>query len=243
MENLDLVESLGYQDMSSDKNSTNSRSYSKEDFMIYYGNISNDSEDTWKSGLELYDDEKTIFSLGSNRDTHWQHQVYAIIDDTSDEFDSNNNPIINPANVRRGANHMEEGDTAESITSRRKVQLTVEEWDAIKVAVNNSAAIPVDARPEVLLGYLYAHMQLQQLEKRKVKSGKGESQSVWQAKHTMQKEAMHHTQIAEGTTDMDLGCMTSSTPTEGIYHKTSTHLSYQSMSKGTLYQRHLNQHL
>jgi hypothetical protein len=44
--------------------------------------------------------------------------VYAIIDDTSEEFDDNNNPIINPTNVRRGANHIEEGDTAESITSR-----------------------------------------------------------------------------------------------------------------------------
>jgi hypothetical protein len=62
---------------------------------------------------------------------------------------------------------MEEGDTAESITSRRKVQLTVEEWDAIKAAVNNGAAIPIDARREVLLGYHYAlHRQSQQLEKR-----------------------------------------------------------------------------
>jgi hypothetical protein len=96
MENLDLEESSGYQDMSSDGNSSN---YSKEDFMICYGNISNESEDTSKSGLELYDDEQTIFSLGSNRDIHSQHQVYAIIDDTSQEFDDNNNPIINPANV------------------------------------------------------------------------------------------------------------------------------------------------
>jgi hypothetical protein len=59
---------------------------------------------------------------------------------------SNNNHIISPANVRRGANHMEEGDTSESITSRRKVQLTIEELDAIKGEVNNGAAIPVDAR-------------------------------------------------------------------------------------------------
>jgi hypothetical protein len=63
---------------------------------------------------------------------------------------------------------MEEGDTTESITSRRKVQLTVEEWDTIKAAVNNSATIPVDARREVLLGYHYAlHRQSQQLEKEK----------------------------------------------------------------------------
>jgi hypothetical protein len=118
MENLDLEESSDYQDMSSDGNSKN---YSKEDFMICYGNISNDSKNKWKSGLELYDDEQSIFSSGSNRDIHSQ-QVYAIIDDTSEEFNGNNNPIINSANVRRGANHMEEGYTAESITSRRKVQ-------------------------------------------------------------------------------------------------------------------------
>jgi hypothetical protein len=42
-------------------------------------------------------------------------------------------------------------------------------------------------------------------KKRKAKSEKGKSQSVRQAKHTTQKEAMHHTQIAEGTTGTDLG--------------------------------------
>jgi hypothetical protein len=164
MENLDLEELSGYQDMSSDGNSN---SYSKEDFMICYDNISNDSKDTWKSGLELYHDEQTIFSSGSNRDVHSQYQVYAIIDDTLEEFDGNNNPIINPANVRRGANHIEERDTAESTISRRKVRLTVAEWDAIKATVNNGATIPVDARREVLLGYHYAlHRQSQLLEKR-----------------------------------------------------------------------------
>jgi hypothetical protein len=36
--------------------------------------------------------------------------VCAIIDDTSKELDDNNNPVINPENVRRGANnHMAEG--------------------------------------------------------------------------------------------------------------------------------------
>jgi hypothetical protein len=57
MENLDLEESSGYQDLSSDGNSNNSSSYSEKDFMICYGNISNNSEDTWKSRLELHDDE------------------------------------------------------------------------------------------------------------------------------------------------------------------------------------------
>jgi hypothetical protein len=59
--------------------------------------------------------------LGSNGDVHSKYQVYAIIGDSSEELDGNNNPIINPANVRRGANHTAEGDTAESITNRVKV--------------------------------------------------------------------------------------------------------------------------
>jgi hypothetical protein len=72
MKNLDLEESSGYQDTSSDGNSNNSNSYSKDDFMVCYGNISNNSEDTWKSGLEIYKDEQTIFSSGSNGDFHSQ---------------------------------------------------------------------------------------------------------------------------------------------------------------------------
>jgi hypothetical protein len=121
MENLDLDESSGYSDMGSDKNIDQSNNYSEEDFMVCYGNVSNNSEDTWKSGLELYDDEQTIFSSGSNGDVHSQYQVYAIIDDSSEELDGNNNPIINLANVRRGANHMAEGDTVESVANRVKV--------------------------------------------------------------------------------------------------------------------------
>jgi hypothetical protein len=63
---------------------------------------------------------------------------------------------------------MAEGDTTESIANREKIQLTVEEWDTIKAAVNEGAAIPVDARREVLLGYHYMlHRQAQQLEKEK----------------------------------------------------------------------------
>jgi hypothetical protein len=121
MENLDLEESLNYLDMSFDENFNQSNSYSEEDFMVCYGNVSNNSEDTWKSGLELYDDEQTLFSSGSNGDVHSQYQVYAIIDDSSEELDGNNNPIINPANVRREANHMAEGDTTKSIANRVKV--------------------------------------------------------------------------------------------------------------------------
>jgi hypothetical protein len=90
--------------------------------------------------------------------------VYAIIDDTSEELDDNNNPIINPENARKGANHMEEGETAETMAARVKIQLTIAECDTIRAAVNNGAAMPIDTRREVLLGYQYAlHRQAQQL--------------------------------------------------------------------------------
>jgi hypothetical protein len=118
--------------------------------------------------LELYSNEQTTLSSGSNSDANNQYQVYAIINDTSEEVDANKNPVINPRNVRRGVNHMAEGDTKETIAARVKVQLTPEEWDTIRAAVNNGAAIPVDARREVLRGYHYAlHRQAHQLEKEK----------------------------------------------------------------------------
>jgi hypothetical protein len=100
--------------------------------------------------------------------------VFAIIGDNSEEFDDdNNNLVINQANITRGANHMAEGDIVDSMANRAKIRLTVEEWETIRAAVNNGAAIPIDARGEVLLGYHYAlHRQLKQLEReRKVKSG------------------------------------------------------------------------
>jgi hypothetical protein len=56
MENLDLEESSDYSDMASDENLDNNN-YSREDFMICYGNVSNKYTYTWKIGLELYDDE------------------------------------------------------------------------------------------------------------------------------------------------------------------------------------------
>jgi hypothetical protein len=59
---------------------------------------------------------------------------------------------------------MAEGKTAETVAARVKVQLTRVESDIIKATVNNRAAIPVDARREVLPGYHYGlHRQAQQL--------------------------------------------------------------------------------
>jgi hypothetical protein len=54
--------------------------------------------------------------------------------------------------------------------------------------------------------------------------------------------ATHHTQTAKGIIDMDQGSKTSNTQTGKASPKTLTRLSYQSTSKGTLYQKHPKQH-
>jgi hypothetical protein len=169
MENLDLKESSGYSDTTSDGNSKNISSYYEEDFIAYYGNVSKNSEDTWRSGLELYDDEQTIFSLGSSHGVSNKYQVYAIIDDTSEELNIKNNPIINPENIRKGTNHMA-GETTETMAGRVKIQLTTAELDTIRAAVKNGAAIPVEAWRELVMGYHYAlHRQALQLMQEIVK--------------------------------------------------------------------------
>jgi hypothetical protein len=168
MENLDFEESSGYSDMASDENFDNISNYSREDFIACCSDVSSNFEDTWRSGVELYDDEQTIFSSGSSRSFGNQYQVYAIIDETSEELDDNNNPIIKPENIKKGANDLAEGDTIEIVVARVKIQLTIAEWDTIRAAVNNGATMPIEARREVLLGYHYAlHRQAQQLEKEK----------------------------------------------------------------------------
>jgi hypothetical protein len=91
-----------------------------EDLTISLDDISDKSTDTWKTGLELSEDENSIFSsfyisIGK------QCQVFAIVGDNSEEFDENNNPVINPENIDRGANHLAEGQTAESLTAREKI--------------------------------------------------------------------------------------------------------------------------
>jgi hypothetical protein len=100
MENLDLGDQL-------------------EDFMICYDDASNKSIDIWKTGLELHEDDETILS-SSNSKFDNRYQVLAIIGNNSEEIDDNNNLVLNPANINRGANHLAEGDTAESLASREK---------------------------------------------------------------------------------------------------------------------------
>jgi hypothetical protein len=93
MENLELKESSGYSDVASEGKFDNISNYSEEDFIACYGNVSNNFEDMWRSGLEIYDDEQTIFSLGSSHGTSKRHQVCVIINDTSKVFDTENNQL------------------------------------------------------------------------------------------------------------------------------------------------------
>jgi hypothetical protein len=91
-----------------------------EDLMISHDDTSDKSTDTWKTGLELHKDENSIFSSFDSKFDN-RYQVLAITEDNSEELDENNNPVLNPANINRGANHLAEGETADSLANREKV--------------------------------------------------------------------------------------------------------------------------
>jgi outer membrane receptor for ferric coprogen and ferric-rhodotorulic acid len=74
------------------------------DFMICCGSISNKSTDTWKIGLKLHEDDQTIFSSFSSKFDN-QYQLLAIIGYNSEEFDDNNNPVLNPPGGRGYYSH------------------------------------------------------------------------------------------------------------------------------------------
>jgi hypothetical protein len=78
-----------------------------EDLMICHDNTSDKSTDTWKTGLELSEDDDSTFS-SFNSKIGKQCQVLVITGENSEEFDENNNPVLNPANIDRGANHLAE---------------------------------------------------------------------------------------------------------------------------------------
>jgi hypothetical protein len=130
--------------------------------------ISDKSTDTWKTRLELSEDGNSIFS-SFNSNIGKQCQVLAIVGDNSEEFDENNNPVLNPANIDRGANHLAEGQTAESLTTRKKIRLSVDEWRIIREAVEHGTPIPSNSSKDMLLGYHYAlRQQAKQLAKEKI---------------------------------------------------------------------------
>jgi hypothetical protein len=122
-----------------------------------------------EAGLELHEDNQiTLSSCSSKFDN--QYQILAIIGDNSEEFDDNNNPVLNPANITRGANHLAEGDTTDSLANKAKIRLSAEECNTIKAVIEHGAAIPVDASKDVLLGYHYAlERQSRQLAKERSK--------------------------------------------------------------------------
>jgi hypothetical protein len=126
-----------------------------DDLMICLDDISDNSTDTWKTGLKLSEDGDSIFS-SFNSNIGKQCQVLAIVGDNSEEFDENNNPMINPANINRGANHLAEGQTAESLTSREKIRLSVDEWRIIRDVVEHGTPIPSNSSKDMLFGYHYA---------------------------------------------------------------------------------------
>jgi hypothetical protein len=136
-----------------------------EDFMICYDDTLEKSTDTWKTGLELHEDNQTTLSSCSSKFDN-QHQVLAIVGDNSEELDDNDNLVLNPANITRGANHLAEADTANSLANRAKIRLSAEEWNTIKAAIKHGSALPTDASQNVLLVYHYAlRKQSRKLEK------------------------------------------------------------------------------
>jgi hypothetical protein len=115
--------------------------------------------------LKLHEDNQITLSNYSSKFDN-QHQVLAIVGDNLEELDDNNYPVLNPGNITRGANHQAEGDTADSLANRAKIQLSAEEWNTIKAAIEHGSAILTDASQNVLLGYHYAlRKQSRQLEK------------------------------------------------------------------------------
>jgi hypothetical protein len=128
--------------------------------------------------LELHEDNQdTLSSYSSKFDN--QYHILTIIGDNPEEFDDNNNPVLNPANVTRGANRLAEGDTADSLTNREKIRLSADKWNTIKAAIEHGAAIPVDASKEVLLGYHYAlQRQSRQLAKERSKIWKRRDSAI-----------------------------------------------------------------
>jgi hypothetical protein len=91
-----------------------------EDLMICHDDTSDQSTDTWKTGLELSEDDNSILSSYNSKLDN-RYQILAITGDNSEELDENNNPVLNPANINRGANHLAEGETADSLATREKV--------------------------------------------------------------------------------------------------------------------------
>jgi hypothetical protein len=149
-----------------------------EDLMICYDDTSEKSTDTWKTGLELSEDDNSIFS-SSNSKLDNRYQILTITGDNSEKLDENNNPVLIPANINRGANHLAEGETADSLITREKVRLSVDEWRIIKTAMEHGTPIPTSSSKNMLLGYHYAlRQQAKQLAKERIEIQKRKDSAI-----------------------------------------------------------------
>jgi hypothetical protein len=149
-----------------------------DDLMICHDDTSDKSTDTSKTGLELHEDDSSIFSSFNSKFDN-RYQVLAIIGDNSEELDENNNPVLNPANINRGANYLAEGEIADSLANREKVRLSVNEWRTIKTAVEHYTPIPTNASKNMLLGYDYTlRQQSKQLAKERIEIQKRRDSAI-----------------------------------------------------------------
>jgi hypothetical protein len=149
-----------------------------EDLMICHDDTSDQSIDTWKTGLELSEDDNSILSSYNSKPDN-RYQILAITGDNSEELDENNNPVLNPANINRGANHLAEGETADSLATREKVRLSVDEWRTIKTAVEHGTPIPTNSSKNMLLGYhCTLRQQAKQLAKERIEIQKRKDSAI-----------------------------------------------------------------
>jgi hypothetical protein len=149
-----------------------------KDLMICHDDTLDKSTDTWKTGLELHEDDSSIFSSFNSKFDN-RYQVLAITGHNSEELDENNNPVLNPANINRGANHLAKGETADSLANREKVRLLVDEWRTIKTVVEHCTLIPNNASKNMLLGYHYAlRQQSKQLAKERIEIQKRRDSTI-----------------------------------------------------------------
>jgi hypothetical protein len=126
-----------------------------KNLMISHDDTSEQSTDTWKTGLELSEDDNSIFS-SYNGKLNNRCQILAITEDNLEELNDNNNLVLNPANINRGANHLAEGETADFLATRVKIPLSEDDWRIINIAVQRGMPIPANSSQNMLLGYHYA---------------------------------------------------------------------------------------
>jgi hypothetical protein len=102
-----------------------------------------------------------------------------IAEDNSEELDDNNNPVLDPANINRGVNHLVEGETTDSLATRVKVQLSEEEWIIINTAMEHGTPVPTNSSQNMLLGYHYAlRQQAKQLAKERIEIQKRKDSTI-----------------------------------------------------------------